>query len=73
VKEAGPATPEEVYVKFRDHLERLSRMRDRAGEDFTDLALVQLLTTEEFVNSLGRALFGTDGHGRILHPEKTTA
>ena len=70
MKEAGLSTPEQVYEKYRDHWQRLRDMRDRAGPAFTAVAEVQLRTTESFTEDLARVLFGTDGHGRVLHPEE---
>jgi hypothetical protein len=73
MKEPRLSTVEEVYGKWRSHLERLRDLRDRQGEDFSDLATVQLNGAQEIVDDLGFVLYGSNGHGRILHPERETA
>lgn len=65
---AHRATPKTVYRHFQELLQSLRMAQKRHGESFSDVALGQLLVTEEVVEALGYALFPTDGHGALLCP-----
>lgn len=57
-----------VYEKYADLLGLLRRSKERAGDDFSPFAEVQLALVEEVVLDTMIALWSTDGHGRPLGP-----
>lgn len=65
---AHRATPKTVYRHFQELLQSLRMAQKRHGESFSDVALGQLLVTEEVVEALGYSLYPTDGHGALLCP-----